>query len=117
MKTLIVSLMALALNLGNANAADSSSHKENVAKGSAVGVAAVATFQQLSEENKQLKQQLSSLEDKALETESTLNYNLLMSKMFSHLEYRNQQEQVEELRAEISYNKMMDALFLQLKAR
>jgi hypothetical protein len=115
MKTLITSLMALTLSIGAVNATDSvvASKKANTTVEATT--IALENYQQLLEENKQLKEKVAALGNSTAEMQSTLEYNNMMHKMLTKLRAEANAELSAETEATISYQKMMAAALLNLK--
>jgi hypothetical protein len=114
MKTVFLSLMALSLVLGNANAKDtvSTSNKAVVAE---KAVPSKSSYDHLLEENRVLREKLEALANESAELKSTVQYNAMMSNMLSKLSESRIEGAVADLESEVAYNEMMGNMFTRIR--
>jgi hypothetical protein len=115
MKTLITSLMALTLSIGAVNATDSAAASKKANTTVEASTIAFESYQQLLEENRQLKAKVAALGNSTAEMQSTLEYNNMMYNMLTKLRTDENAELTSEAQATISYQKMMSAVLINLK--
>lgn len=115
MKTIIISLLALTLNLNGANAANNPTTGTN--KASHAVVLADDTFKAVIEENRKLKLQLEALENQQAELESIVAYNNMMGHMMLKLEAQKLEDKKADIEAMNNYHKMMAAAMQYVKAK
>lgn len=114
MKTVFLSLMALSLVLGNANAKDTASSTKNavVAEKS---VPSKPSYDRLVEENRILREKLEALANESAELKSTVEYNTMMSNMLTKLSENRSEGTVADLESEVAYNEMMSNMFTRIR--
>ncbi|MCU0334697.1 MAG: hypothetical protein MUF62_06555 [Chitinophagaceae bacterium] len=118
MKTLIASLMALSLSLGNVFANDSvntTNRKQTETVSNASNGISLEVYNQLLEENKLLRTRVAQLADSAAELQSTLEYNEVMGHMLTGLRKQQASDKQAEMDAQVAYNQLMGNMLLKLK--
>jgi TolA-binding protein len=68
---------------------------------------AVVSMKQLQDENIQLKQQMMNLSNENEELKGLISFQTMMQKIFLHIDAQKKVEETEELKALIGYNNMM----------
>jgi hypothetical protein len=114
MKTVFLSLMALSLVLGNANAKDSASSTKKVVVAEK-SLPSKPTYDHLVEENRMLREKLNSLVNESAELRSTVEYNAMMSNMMAKMSESRSEGAVADLESEVAYNEMMGNMFTRIR--
>lgn len=114
MKTVFLSLMAMSLIMGNANAKDSLVANRKVVAEAAVP--AKSSYERLLEENRNLREKIELLTNETAELQSTVAYNAMMSNMFSRLHQDQAADKMADLQSELHYDAMMQTMFTRLRA-
>jgi hypothetical protein len=106
MKTMITSLLALTLGLGNASATDSNAVAPKKANTTQATVSVVA-YQQVLEENMTLRNKLEAMANENAELSSKLQYGHMMGNLLSTVSVANQTEKLADLQSQLAYDQMM----------
>lgn len=114
MKTVSLSLLALSLLLGNANAKDTASTSKNAVVAEKA-VPSKASYDHLLEENRILREKLEALTNESAELKSTVEYNAMMSNMLTKLNESRSEENIADLESEVAYNEMMGNMFTKIR--
>lgn len=114
MKTLSLSLLALSLVLGNANAKDTASYGKKVVAAEK-SVPAKSSYDHLLEENRMLREKLEALANESAELKSTVEYNAMMSNMLSKMNESRSYDHIADLESEVAYNEMMSNMFTRIR--